>query len=66
MSDVTAFIEEMNKAGADWQLVVYGRAMHGFTHDSGLVGPGVAYDATADARSAIAIKNFFAEIFSRD
>lgn len=29
------FIEEMNASRADWQLNVYGQAMHGFTHDAG-------------------------------
>jgi dienelactone hydrolase len=60
---VTGFIEEINEAGADWQLIVYGGAMHGFTHDSGPAAPGVAYDAAADGRSFTAIKTFLAEIF---
>ena len=33
MAQVNEFIEEMNGAGADWQLIVYGGAMHGFTHE---------------------------------
>ncbi len=28
--DVTAFVEEMNRAGVDYQFIVYGGAMHGF------------------------------------
>src|SRR5215831_20325974 len=32
MADVTGFAEEMDRAGADWQLIIYGGAMHGFTH----------------------------------
>ena len=60
---VISFMQEMNQAGADWQLIVYGGAMHGFTHNSPPVAPGVAYNAAADARSAVAIKNFFAEVF---
>jgi dienelactone hydrolase len=60
---VTAFIEEMNQAGTDWQMQIYSGAMHGFTHDSGPAMPGVAYNAAADARSAGAIKNFFTELF---
>src|SRR5215472_654391 len=31
MADVVRFVEEMDHAGADWQLIVYGGAMHGFT-----------------------------------
>jgi dienelactone hydrolase len=57
------FIDEMNSAGADWQLVVYGGAMHGFTHERGAATPGVAYDAVADTRSFGAIRAFMAELF---
>jgi dienelactone hydrolase len=32
MADVVAFTGEMTEAGADWQVNVYGGAMHGFTH----------------------------------
>lgn len=62
---VTAFVEEMNQAGADWQLIVYGGALHGFTHETPSTTPGVAYNASADARSGEAIKTFFAEIFGQ-
>jgi dienelactone hydrolase len=60
---VHGFIEEMTAAGADWQLNVYGRAMHGFTHEEGPRSDGVAYDAVADARSSLAIKAFLAGAF---
>jgi dienelactone hydrolase len=65
MAHVNVFVEEMNHAGADWQLIAYGGAMHGFTHeDAGKSGvPGVAYNAAADARSSIAVQVFFAELF---
>jgi dienelactone hydrolase len=64
--DVTAFAEEMNRAGADWELVMYGRAMHGFTHRDAVPGapgamPGVAYDRLADERSFAAARAFLAE-----
>jgi dienelactone hydrolase len=65
MEQVNAFIEEMKRACADWQLIMYGEAMHGFTHQGGPQMPGVAYDALSDARSAKAIQNFFAELFHR-
>ena len=32
-AQVTVFADEMRDAGADWQLIVYGGAMHGFTHE---------------------------------
>jgi dienelactone hydrolase len=38
MDDVIAFTEEMNRAGADWQLIIYGQAMHGFTHQHAVPG----------------------------
>jgi dienelactone hydrolase len=65
MGDVAAFIEEMNSAAVDWQLIVYANAMHGFTHEnaSAYKVPGVAYHAQADARSSAAMELFFAELF---
>ena len=68
MAQVNAFIEEMNDAGVDWQLIVYGGAMHGFTHENaaGYSVPGVAYDALSDARSSTAVQNFLDEIFDAE
>jgi dienelactone hydrolase len=64
MSHVTAFAEEMKHAEADYQLIVYGTAMHGFTHETATgQQPGVRYDAQADARSSVAIQEFFNELF---
>ena len=63
-AQVMSFIEEMNAAQADVQLIVYGGAMHGFTHDVGPEAPGVAYDAAADARSSAAITALLAEVFA--
>jgi len=63
MAQVSAFVEEMNSAGTDWQLILYGGAMHGFTHDVGATGPGVAYHAESDSRSSRAIERFFLELF---
>lgn len=63
---VTAFTEEMITAGADWQLNVYGGALHGFTHETPSSTPGVAYNAVADARSSAAIRAFLAEVFDAE
>jgi dienelactone hydrolase len=62
MDDVAAFAAEMDNAGADWQMTIYGRAMHGFTHKHAARGsiPGVAYDPVADARSFSAASMFLA------
>ena len=66
LGDVTAFAEEMDDAGADWQLVMYGQAAHGFTHRDAVPGapgtmPGVAYDRLADERSFAAARTFLAD-----
>lgn len=65
MPHVTAFAEEMSEARADWQLILYGGAMHGFTHKGATGMPGVAYDRAADARSTVAIHQFFLELFGQ-
>ena len=66
LSDVTAFAEEMNAAGADWQMIMYGGALHGFTHADAAPGtvPGVAYDPLADSRSFAATRAFLADVFA--
>ena len=63
MPHVTGFADEMKQAGADWQLIMYGGAMHGFTYQGPASVPGVAYNAAADARSTSAIRDFFTELF---
>lgn len=62
---VNGFEAEMRNAGADWQLVAYGGAVHSFTNPQAGNDPskGVAYDARADRRSWRAMKDFFDEIF---
>ena len=67
MTDVTRFAEEMDHARADWQLIMYGGAMHGFTHAHAVPGamPGVAYNALADQRSFAAARAFLAEALKR-
>jgi dienelactone hydrolase len=66
-AEVTAFEEEMRKAGVDWQLVKYGDAVHSFTNpEAGKdKSRGAAYQAKADQRSWEAMKAFFAEIFPK-
>ena len=66
-ADVATIAEEMNHAEADWQLVMYGRAQHGFTHRHAVPGamPGVAYDRLADERSFAAARTFLAESLAR-
>jgi len=63
---VNAFQAEMIKAGADWQVIVYGGAKHSFTNPlSDSVGmPGIGYNKLVDARSWKAMADFFEEIFT--
>jgi dienelactone hydrolase len=64
MDHVTAFADEMHRAGgARWQLIMYGGAQHGFTHQHAVPGamPGVAYDPAADQGSFAATSGFLAE-----
>ncbi len=64
-AEVAAFQEEMRRAGVDWQMNIYGGAVHSFTNpDAGRAGiKGVAYNEKADRRSWQALMDFFAEIF---
>jgi len=66
MTDVVAFTEEMTTAGADWQLIAYGAAVHGFTHKHAVPGAnGIAYHEPTDRRSFAAARLFLTEIFDR-
>jgi dienelactone hydrolase len=62
---VDAFIAEMKSADVNWQLNMYGGAVHSFTNPSSGNDPstGVAYDRQADIRSWENMKLFFSEIF---
>jgi dienelactone hydrolase len=64
LAQVTGFADEMKTANADWQLIIYGHAEHGFTHEDKWNVPGVAYHAASDVRCWRAIEAFFAEIFA--
>jgi dienelactone hydrolase len=64
-AEVLAFQEEMQEAHIDWQMVVYGNAVHSFTNPDAGHDPstGVAYNEKADKRSWQAMKTFFHEVF---
>jgi dienelactone hydrolase len=59
----TAFAQEMEAGGVDWQLHLYGGAGHAFTRPGAdaLGLPGFAYHKSADERSWQAMLNLFAE-----
>lgn len=56
-----AFEAEMTQAGADWQLHVYGGALHAFTMHGSEKIPGCAYHERADRRSWAAMLELFDE-----
>ena len=61
---VVALEKELTEAGADWQIHVYGNALHAFTNpqanDPGL---GAMYNKNADKRSWQTLLNFLEELF---
>lgn len=60
-----AFEQEMEAAGADWRMIVYGGAGHSFTNpDVGQLGrPGFDYHKPTDERSWRAMLDLFDEVF---
>jgi len=64
-AQVEAFEQEMRQAGVDWQVNIYGGAVHSFTNPASGNDPsrGAAYNEKADKRSWQAMRLFFDEIF---
>lgn len=62
--DIQKFQKEMSEANVDWQMNIYSHTSHAFTnpeaHDS---QNGLVYNQKSDARSWLAMSNFFEEIF---
>lgn len=63
--DLASFQAEMMRADADWQLAVYGRALHSFTNRAvdDLGDPRMAYDPTADRQSWALLLAFLQDSF---
>jgi len=58
------FCDEMTQAGADWQLHAFGHCVHAFTNPVAAdKSHGLHYNADADQRSWIIMKNLFEEVF---
>jgi dienelactone hydrolase len=66
LADVAAFQEEMAAVEADWQLIVYGQALHSFTNRNvrGMGDPRMDYDPSADRQSWAAALMFLDEAMS--
>lgn len=61
---VIALQQELTQAGADWQLHNYGNTMHAFTNPiANDPDFGTVYQAVADKRSWVSMKNFLIEVF---
>ena len=61
--EVIAFQDEMRDANVDWQMTIYGGAVHGFTtYSLGFdTASGKAYNYNADKRSWETVKSFIRE-----
>ncbi len=61
---VRGFVDEMEAAGVDYELVMYAGAVHAFTQKEAGNDParGAAYQERADQRSWVAMKAFLAEV----
>ncbi len=63
-NQVLALQTELTKAGADWQVHVYGNTMHAFSNPvANNPDFGTVFQPDADRRSWQAMQNFLAEIF---
>ena len=63
VTDMNAFQDELRKAGVDWQLVLYGNAVHSFSNPEAGNDPakGAAYNEKADRRSWELMQAFLRE-----
>ena len=61
---VVALEKELTEAGADWQIHVYGNALHAFTNpEANNPDLGAIYNKNADVRSWQTLLNFLDELF---
>lgn len=67
LSQIADYMDEMRKGEVDYQIVIYGGAVHAFTNPAAGDDPSTnaAYNAKADRRSWEAMKDFLAEIFRK-
>jgi dienelactone hydrolase len=64
-SDIAAFQDEMRKHHVDWEMTVYGGAVHGFTDTTAGTDPkaGMAYNKDADERSFEVFSDLIRDLF---
>jgi len=65
-TQVASFSHEMDNAGVDWQLMVFGNTLHAFTNpEANDKAFGTVYNPIADKRTGILVNNFIAECVSK-
>lgn len=63
--NIREFKEELNANQIDWQMNIYGHAMHAFTNvETNAPEVGLVFNPLANKRSWIAMKQFFTEVFA--
>jgi dienelactone hydrolase len=63
-ADIVDIQNEMAKAGVDWQMNIYGKALHAFTNpQANESNIGLVYNQQAAKRAWLDMTNFFNEIF---
>jgi len=65
-AQITGFQDEMRQAGADWQFVNFGGAVHCFAEPDEKTPGGCLYNENAYRRSMLMMRNFFAEVFAKN
>lgn len=65
-AEITAFQDEMRKAGADWQFVNFSGAVHCFAEADARNPPGCVYHERSAKRAYRMMADFFEDVFARD
>jgi len=67
LEELKQFQKEMSEANVDWQLHLYGKAMHAFaTPGVNLREKGLQHDLTSEKRAWVTTRDFLREIFQEE
>lgn len=64
-AEITAFQDEMRKAGADWQFVNFSGAVHCFAESDAQNPPGCVYHERSAKRAYRMMADFFGDVFAQ-
>jgi len=64
-TEITAFQDEMRKAGADWQFVNFSGAVHCFAESDAQNPPGCVYHERSAKRAYRMMADFFGDMFAK-